>query len=155
MGVCNCGRCNSDGVTYKAQRPAFLEQLRDANVRRAPDFHAGGLMDWSPAERGNELAGETGELCNELKKLLRFDKRHGVKIHSRGGMVTFNGETAPAAGWDVVEERNAIIDRARKELGDVLICLDLVAAVLCIDIEDATRAKFNATSEKIGSGVVL
>jgi len=118
----------------------FLKLLRAANVRRAPDFHAGTLHDWSPAERGNELAGETGELCNELKKLLRHDKKHG----------------APENVWGLPSfTRFEIWKRVRLELADVIICADLIAAQLAIDIEDAVREKFNATSDKIGSKVKL
>jgi NTP pyrophosphatase (non-canonical NTP hydrolase) len=117
----------------------FLKQLREANLRRVGDFHAGSLWDWSPAERGNELAGETGELCNELKKLLRHVKRCELagKSHSLG------------------PERDEILGRVKNELGDVIICADLIAAQLYIDVEMAVRGKFNATSRKIGSMVVL
>lgn len=137
----------SDGVTYKAQRPPFLQQLREANVLRAPDFHAGGLMDWSPAERGNELAGETGELCNELKKLLRLTKRFSIAIDA-GGKLTGGNELGRGAAFRHIE-------KARTEVGDVLICLDLICAQLGINIEECTRDKFNGTSEKIGSVVRL
>lgn len=142
---------SGDETFYPPDPLPFLEQLARANVRRAPDFHAGGLMDWSPAERGNELAGETGELCNELKKLLRFDRKYGVDMPSPG-----------AAEWNEVtwtearaNERDAIVDRIRNELGDVVICASLIARQFGIDLEQATRDKFNATSEKIGSAVEL
>ena len=49
-------------------------QLRNANVRRLADFdiyYQISERNWSPAEWGNALAGEVGELCNLLKKLLR------------------------------------------------------------------------------------
>jgi len=145
--------------TYMAQRAPFLQQLRDADTRRAPDFHAGGIMDWSPAERGNELAGEVGELCNELKKLLRFDRQHGVKVEAPD-RVTFPSERGESGVqtdyvWNLREKREAIVQRARLELGDVMVCIDLVAAVLGVDVEAATREKFNATSDKIGSTVRL
>ncbi len=127
----------------------FLRLLAAANVERCPDFKAGGLMDWSPAERGNELAGETGELCNELKKLLRFDRQHGIECKEPGR------STAHHFGARVVADRYAILHRARNELGDVIICASLIAAQLGIDLEDATREKFNATSDKIGSTIKL
>lgn len=134
------------------QEPAaprrFLELLAEANERRAPDFHAGGLMDWSPAERGNELAGETGELCNELKKLLRLHRARGFTMPSPGVV-----EGCTEYG-DYYDHRD-IIGRIRAELGDVIICASLIARQLGIDLEQATRDKFNATSIKIGSGVRL
>jgi NTP pyrophosphatase (non-canonical NTP hydrolase) len=135
-------------------RHAFLDLLRRCNVERAPDFHAGGLMDWSPAERGNELAGETGELCNELKKLLRFDRKHGLRMAYPGQSFDFMLEHGGTGAADHVE-RSAIIERIRNELGDVVICASLIAAQFGIDLEQATIDKFNATSDKIGSAVKL
>lgn len=51
-------------------------RLREANSQRLADFDAYFGMErseinWSPAEWGCALAGEVGELCNLLKKLLR------------------------------------------------------------------------------------
>lgn len=109
---------------------SFLDELRVANVARVPDFKTGPLDAWSPAERGNELAGEVGELCNELKKLLRWQK----------------GGKHPGPDY---------LERIKDELGDVIICADLIGAQLEIDIVDAVRNKFNKTSDKIGSQVKL
>lgn len=125
----------------------FLQALRGANLRRVPDFNAGDLFDWSLAERGNELAGETGEACNELKKLLRADKAYDARMHEHG----FSNE----ALIDWLRERNERIEKAKTELADVIICVDLIAAQLGVDLEQIVRAKFNATSDKIGSKVKL
>ena len=131
---------------------SFLDELWRANVKRCNHFGADGLMDWSPAERGNELAGEVGELCNELKKLLRFDRKYGVFMsHLRE--VVGTGRAYPTA--ELMHERDAMVARIRNELGDVIICASLIAAMFGIDLEAATRDKFNATSAKIGSGVRL
>ena len=55
-----------------------FDELRKANIRRLPDFGkhfpgdgTHGLYDWSPTDWGCALAGETGELCNLLKKVRR------------------------------------------------------------------------------------
>jgi NTP pyrophosphatase (non-canonical NTP hydrolase) len=138
--------------TYQAQRASFLFQLAVANELRCPDFEAGGLMDWSPAERGNELAGETGEACNELKKLLRFDKKNRVKMPVPGAVKFVRPRKNERA---LREDREAIVRRVRMELGDVIICASLIARQLGINLEAATREKFNATSDKIGSAVKL
>jgi NTP pyrophosphatase (non-canonical NTP hydrolase) len=45
--------------------------LRKFNVRRCVSSFKHSLNDWSEAEWGNAIAGETGELCNLLKKRLR------------------------------------------------------------------------------------
>lgn len=117
----------------------FLRQLRAANLRRIPDFKSGNLHDWSPAERGNELAGEAGEACNELKKLLRHDMRTC-------------GKRGPH-GW--CPHCYVLLEKAASELADVLICVDLIGAQLGLDLAEIVRQKFNAQSDKIGSKVKL
>lgn len=133
--------------TTQAQRAPFLQQLAEANELRSPHFNCGDLWDWTPAERGNELAGEVGELCNILKKMLRLQKRFGLKVE-RDGCVTGGTEAARNSFFRLRE-------LATEELGDGVICLSLIARQLGIDLEAATRQKFNATSDKIGSGVKL
>lgn len=109
----------------------FLQSLRAANTLRAPDFGTGTIdAGWNVAERGNELAGETGELCNVLKKMLRLQSK----------------------GQPVSED---LMRAAAEELGDVIICADLIAAKLGLDLQQAVRGKFNMTSRKIGSEVTL
>ncbi|MGN6064928.1 MazG-like family protein [Brevundimonas diminuta] len=96
--------------------------LRAANIARQ--------AEWDPSDkitltyRLNELAGETGEACNVGKKIER--ERLGI----RGSRDT--------------------IEHLAEELGDVVICADLVAMAEGIDLEAAVAAKFNATSEKVG-----
>lgn len=99
-----------------------LGLLRQANLQRQ--------CEWDPsnqitlAYRGNELAGEVGEACNVIKKLER--ERIGI----RGSRETK--------------------EHLAEELADVIICLDLIAMQAGIDLGDAVREKFNATSEKYG-----
>jgi hypothetical protein len=73
--------------------------LRAANIARDAEWCTGGKLDLS--YRGNELAGETGEACNILKKLDR----------ERKGMVGSRATTEQAA----------------EELADIAICVDLAA----------------------------
>jgi NTP pyrophosphatase (non-canonical NTP hydrolase) len=79
-----------------------------------------------------ELAGETGEACNWVKKLSRT--RMGIA----GG----------------VSEEKARAELS-KELADVVICAHRVAAVENIDLGAAVLAKFNETSIKHGFKVIL
>lgn len=74
--------------------------------------------------RGNELAGETGEACNIIKKLER----------ERMGQV---GSRSTA-------------DALAEEIADVVICADLIAMEAGFDLSEAVRRKFNKTSEKYG-----
>lgn len=97
--------------------------LRIANVSRQAEWDTG-TEPVSLAFRGNELAGEVGELCNVLKKLER--ERIGI-VGSRATSV-----------------------HAAAELADVVICADLIAMALGIDLGRAVREKFDATSAKYG-----
>ena len=99
-----------------------LQELRDANEKRHIEWANG--ADIPLSFRGLELAGEAGEVCNELKKIER----------TRRGMV------GGKVGTQDVQE----------ELADVLVCVDLIAMDLGIDLGEALRAKFNKTSEKYG-----
>jgi NTP pyrophosphatase (non-canonical NTP hydrolase) len=96
--------------------------LRAANEARQ--------KEWDPenkitlAFRGIELAGETGEACNLIKKLER--ERLGL----RGSRAT-------------------MADLA-SELADVVICADLIAMHEGIDLVAAVQDKFNETSRKQG-----
>lgn len=106
------------------RRSVSLEDLRAANIRRAEEWH-GEERQPTIEYRFMELAGEVGEACNAQKK--RSRSAMGV----RGGA-----------------EDN--LDHIEEELADVLICLDLVAMDLGIDLGEAVRKKFNKTSEKYG-----
>lgn len=95
--------------------------LREANDTRALEWNPDG-PPLSAEFAVIELAGEVGELCNAVKKHLRFVR--GL----RGG----------------ANDPQNLAD----ELADVVICADLLARKLGIDLGDAVVAKFNATSEK-------
>jgi NTP pyrophosphatase (non-canonical NTP hydrolase) len=100
-----------------------FDTLRTANVTRQ-------VTEWdvdnriSLSYRGNELAGEVGEACNVIKKLDR--------------------EMLGIVGSRDTKEHLA------EELADVIICVDLIAAAMSIDLAHAVAAKFNATSDKNG-----
>ena len=98
-----------------------FEALRTANETRDLEWgNTEGQIDL--AFRGLELAGEAGEACNQIKKFER---------HLR---------CMPGGDPDI----EAIED----ELGDVVICADLVAMQLGIDLAKAVQRKFNKTSTK-------
>jgi len=99
----------------------MLKELSKANYIRAKEW---GGPQTTLSFKGNELAGEVGEACNILKKMER------TRLGMKGG------------GGD----RDALAE----ELADVIICVDLIAGHLCIDLEAAIRDKFNKTSDKIG-----
>lgn len=105
-----------------------LVELRAANQARDAEWVSPGAK-LSLSFRGNELAGEIGEACNVIKKLER--ERLGL-VGSR-----------------------ATIDDLAEELSDGVICIDLIAMDLGIDLGRAIASKFNATSQKRGLATIL
>lgn len=100
----------------------LLKKLREANKIRQIEWTGG--RNVSLSYRGNELAGETGEACNVVKKLER-----------------------EILGWPGSRTTK---EELGKELADVVICADLIAMDMGIDLGDAIVQKFNYTSEKVG-----
>jgi len=99
-----------------------LDKLRKANFARQQEWDSGNLITLE--YRGNEFAGEAGEACNVIKKLAR--ERLGI----RGSRDT--------------------VEHLAEELADVIICADLIAMSVGVDLGDAIAYKFNKTSEANG-----
>ena len=113
------------GIPWKGDTMAttlLFSDLRAANAARSIAWSGGQSLgvEFSAIE----LGGECGELLNEIKKLLR----------ARRGMV--GGSTST--------------DAIASELADVVICADLLAAELGINLGHAVIEKFNQTSRKYG-----
>jgi NTP pyrophosphatase (non-canonical NTP hydrolase) len=99
-----------------------LGVLRFYNEKRQQEWDQGEVI--SLEYLGNAIAGETGEACNVIKKIVR--QRAGL----RGSQAT-PGDLA-------------------NELADIIIYADLIARKENIDLAKAVREKFNATSDKLG-----
>lgn len=107
--------------------------LREANLRRLPEFknnrgqiahsHPEG-RDWTPAQWLQAIVGELGEYANFRKKYERLDI-----------------------------DPDEFLTEAKRELADVVIYLDILSHNLGINLGEAVREKFNATSLKAGSTV--
>lgn len=93
-----------------------LEALRAANVARQAEWCPDQVPDLS--FRGNELAGEIGEACNVIKKLER------ERLGWRGSRDT--------------------VEHLAEELADGIICIDLVAERVGIDLWPAVEAMIDA-----------
>jgi NTP pyrophosphatase (non-canonical NTP hydrolase) len=103
-------------------------RLREVSWGRAKQWHAG--KPWSASDWMTALVGELGEAANVIKKLNRI--RDGLPGNKPG--VTEASLRAHLA----------------EELADTQIYLDLLAAAVGVDLGEAVRAKFNATSELLG-----
>lgn len=115
------------GLTFKT--------LREANRKRLPQFkNAKGELahskadgsDWSPAQWLQAVVGELGEYANLRKKYERGD----IASHE-------------------------FYLNARKELADIVIYLDILAAQLGIDLSTAIIDKFNEVSVRVSSTVFI
>jgi len=111
---------------YKNLNSVFT-QLTAANKDRVPEFgHT--IEEWHLSKWGNALAGETGELCNVIKKIERGD---------------FSLEFA--------NEHELIANEA----ADIVIYLDLLCQRAGVSLQNAVVNKFNKKSEEIGSNIKI
>lgn len=99
-----------------------FEKLRVASNQRAKLWNKGTPAPVSFAFM--ELAGEAGEVCNAGKKLARHEM-----------------------GW---VGGDPDITNLTEELGDLIICAEIVASHYNIDLWKAVVDKFNKTSDKHG-----
>ena len=86
------------------------------------------LDSWNLSDWGVAVAGETGEMCNVIKKLNRY--RDGI-----GG----NTKT-----------REELMEDLKKEIGDIAVYLDLLAQAIGCDLEALREDAFQSKSQAIG-----
>lgn len=101
-----------------------LQRLREANRKREVLWNKGSNEPTPIGFRATEFAGEAGELCNAIKKLLRHEM----------GMVGGSSDQ----------------QNLKEEIGDVLISLERIAEYYDLDLWECTVDKFNKTSDKHG-----
>ena len=99
-----------------------FDDLRRANQTRQAEWPGNEKAD--VAFRALEVAGEAGEVAEAVKKYLRGERGIGGNVGT--------------------------VDDVAREIADVVISLDLLADALGIDMANAVRRKFNATSAKYG-----
>lgn len=121
--------------------------LRDASSRRCAEFHK--IDEWSNSDWGNAMAGEFGEVAQDLLELnqlvLEFFSRLKACDTIKKMMRQFEGD----AKYSTLKARLA------KEIADVVLYSDLLSAKLDIDLGAVVREKFNEVSVKRGSAIKL
>lgn len=125
-----------DAIPYRQNETSKLDfdKLRIANVSRCEEvFHP--VDSWSPQDWAVALAGETGECCNVVKKMRRIQD---------GTNTAKDPQT-----------EDECIELIGKELADIIIYADLLAARLNINLSDVIRFKFNEVSDRMKSGIKL
>jgi NTP pyrophosphatase (non-canonical NTP hydrolase) len=112
--------------------------LRTTNVKRCEQaYHP--IQEWSPTDWACAMGGECGEALNLVKKL-----RRATGPASQATIVSIETPTV-----------EALLPAIGDELADVVIYADLLAARLGLNLGECVKRKFNATSVKIKSPVVL
>lgn len=135
----NSLRCDPDCKCTQRLAVAMLRQparaeageltfkaFRKANRERCLKWHPAGIASWSPCDWLTAVTGELGELASLLK--MRNRERDGL----------------PGNKFSPTQKQVA------DELADVLTYLDLLAAVLGVDLGRAAVEKFNEVSERVG-----
>jgi NTP pyrophosphatase (non-canonical NTP hydrolase) len=124
-------------MTEQLTDGVFAYSLREANLKRQKEWDPSDQI--GPSYRGNEMAGEIGELLEKATALLIL----GSKITGLCNLIKkYDREHMGLRGSRVT------MQELSEEFGDAQITLDLCAMTMGIDLELATRHKFNATSAK-------
>ena len=121
-----------------------FQQLREANNKRQKLWDADNQM--TIAYRSNELAGETSEVIEAVSDYLI---ELGKSMRVTNSLKKVERERLGIKGSRVS------LEQVKDELGDVVICVDLVAGMLDIDLWPAVAGKFNKTSDAVGFDVKL
>lgn len=128
-----------------------FKTLRVANKLRAEAWH-GDPADsepWTTADRITELSGEAGELAEAIVDCvlaLRFQGHVGAIANIAKKLRRIECGMRGNDPSQLPDLHKAMED----EFGDAVICLDLLAMQLDIDLGACTRNKFNKTSDKVG-----
>lgn len=98
-----------------------LKELNKANPERCQAFGHGDVYSWSPTDWACAIAGETGELCNLVKKLHRGDKVDVADIGKEAAdIVIYLDLFCTRMGIDlqqaIVEKFNEVSDRVNSEI---------------------------------------
>jgi len=123
----------SDEIPVQGSRAAIqphesIPHVSTINFARCLRWHPDGIESWSLSDWAVALAGETGELCNVVKKLNRV----------RDGL---------AGNKETEAELTAQLG---DEIADVFLYLDLFCRRAGFNLETVIRAKFNSTSVRLG-----
>jgi NTP pyrophosphatase (non-canonical NTP hydrolase) len=117
----------------------FLQRLRRVSKARSDAWGKGDEI--SELFHANELGGEAGELIEKLVDLT-------LLAASAGSISNITKKLyRERMGW---RGSRATLQDLKDELGDVLICIDKLAAHYDIDLAEVTASKFDATSRAVG-----
>lgn len=139
----DCEQCSRVAADAKLDNLLMISYeyttLTEANEARQKEWDPGN--DIGPSYRGNEMAGELGELLEKATALLIMSS----KMLSLCNLIKkIDREHLGLRGTRVD------LEQVGEEFGDAQICLNLCAKKIGIDLDQVTKDKFNATSIKYG-----
>ena len=120
-----------------------LAELKKVNELRSEQSFNTPLSTWSLSQWSNAIAGETGELCNIIKKVERGD------YHKRSENASDNPEYNNA--YAAAQYREEI----GKEAADIVIYLDLLCTREGLDLGAEIVKKFNEVSNRVKSPIKI
>ncbi len=125
-----------------------FDQVRNANTMRCNKaFHM--VEEWSPSDWGNALAGEFGEVAQEILEINNLYISFFSKLRACDTIKKLLRDTQNS------EKQKDLLIKLGKELADVVLYSDLLAGRLGINLGEAVREKFNEVSIKRNSDVRL
>lgn len=134
-----------------------FDELREANRSRCEEsFHS--VDEWKPWEWSNAMAGEVGEACAEGLALLTALAAHsGAACNITKKMNRIWPANQFKQSWNKPEDQRMaeLEKRLAKEIGDVIIYSDLLAARIGRTLAECVQPAFNDKSDEIGSPIKL
>lgn len=125
-----------------------FQEMRDANrTRCAQAFHK--VEEWSNSDWGNALAGEFGEVAQELLEIQNLQLQFFAKLRACDTIKKQLRQMEGDAAYLELQKKLA------KELADVVLYADLLAEAMGVDLGEAVREKFNEVSVKRNSEIRL
>jgi NTP pyrophosphatase (non-canonical NTP hydrolase) len=129
-----------------------FETLRTVNVKRCEDsFHSVDI--WKPWEWSNAMAGEVGELAAEVLALVALIAASaGAVANTTKKMARVWPANMFKQAWNKPEDQRMedLREKLKREIGDVLIYADLLAASQNLTLDECVQTAFNEKSEELG-----
>lgn len=122
-----------------------FDYASEVNRSRAAEWHRDGEV-WTLADWSNATLGEVGELAEVFATLVAHAGQAGNTVKKIRRLDTGTG------GRYSEQDRAALVEKAKREVADVYLYLDLFLEQLDPEatMYGVVRNKFNATSEEFG-----
>jgi len=135
-------------MTETLETTLTFQEVRNANrVRCKQSYHT--LEEWSNSDWGNALAGEFGEVAQELLEIQMLQLEFFSKLRACDTIKKQLRQLQTDAKYTELQ------DKLAKELADVVLYADLLAESMGLNLGEAVRAKFNEVSIKRNSEIRL